>query len=91
MGEIQQSLPYQSLSEPQRAEMVRNAIFQLEQQRFEAEINVTILGRDTVIDARQNLTAQGRVEKLDEQITKLRREFTGLLDLYDPIRGSEAE
>lgn len=71
---------YEVLEQPTRAEMVREALRQLEATRFEAELNATMSdeGWDVMVGAQE--TARQRVDRIDRQLGRLREQYANLLD-----------
>lgn len=70
---------YEVLEPPTRAEMVREALRQLEAARFEAELNATMSDEGLGVLVAAQETAGQRIERLDRQIQRLREEYTSLL------------
>jgi len=70
---------YEVLESPTRAEMVREALRQLEAARFEAELNATMSDEGLGVLVAAQETAGQRIERLDRQIHRLREEYASLL------------
>lgn len=68
---------YELLQDEHRRQMLERAILNLEVERFEAEINVTIGGDDVMMSEHE--TAGQRVQRIDRQLVTLREAYKDLL------------
>ena len=62
---------YYVLDQPSRDNMVKEAILQLEQARFEAELNAAMSDEGMEVPVSADETAGERIERLDRQIQRL--------------------
>ena len=79
---------YGALPDPQRVQMVQNALIELEERRFEAELNATmsddgenvelpILGPQGQVVGKER--AKERIARLDRQLERLRATYGELI------------
>lgn len=71
---------YQALDVPDRAQMIHDALRQLEATRFEAELNAKMSDEGDRVAVGANETAADRIARIDRQLTRLRAELQKLLE-----------
>lgn len=75
-------MTYERLDEFKRAQMIEMALLQLEEQRFEAEINAIQSGKGMKLLLPGPETAGERIERIDRAIMEIKDKYQDLLTNY---------